>query len=373
MASNGFGTLFRITTWGESHGPAVGVVVDGCPAGVSLTVEEIDAALAQRAPGGSPYTSPRCESDRVQILSGLDDGITTGAPISMMIANEDVDSRPYVAMRHLLKPGHAHYSYLQKYGRFDFRGGGRASARETACRVAAGAVAKKLLAVEGIDLLAFITQIGPEEACIAADATIADLRRCRDTSALLCPDAAATERMIQRLEPQQAEGDSYGGVVSFYVAPMMVGIGEPIYQKLEAALAYAMMSIPATKGFEIGQGFAAAAMSGSQHNDSYVNNEGRIAPATNQAGGILAGISTGAPIYGRVAFKPTSSIRKAQQSVTTDGERVLFRLPEGSRHDPCVAIRAVPVVEAMAALVIVDALLLHQAKQQKVTNAPSAS
>lgn len=333
MGSNTFGTLFKITTWGESHGKSIGVVLDGCPAGLEITEKEINECLALRAPGNSPYTSPRKEEDAVQLLSGIFEGKTTGAPISMLIQNNNVDSSKYEPIKDLLRPGHANYTYLEKYGIFDYRGGGRASARETACRVAAGAIAKKFLINFGIEIKARIQQIGHLEE----------------------PDA-----IIALLEKTKADGDSVGGVVEFTVLGAPAGLGDPVYEKLEAKLAYAMMSLPASKGFEIGSGFNSARMKGSSHNDSFIQSTGKISTESNNAGGILGGISTGMPIVGRVAFKPASSIKKALKTVNTDGEDALFELPEGSRHDPCVAIRAVPVVEAMVALVIADAILLNR-------------
>lgn len=359
MASNSFGTIFKITTWGESHGKAVGVVIDGCPAGLPITNEEITAALAMRAPGRSPYTSPRNEEDQAEILSGVFEGKTTGAPICILIPNRDADPTKYEPIKDLLRPGHANYTYLEKYGVFDYRGGGRASARETACRVAAGAVAKKLLHHCHIDVVAYLKQIGPVEATIQAD-ELDRLRHDTYANGIFCPDPIAASKMITLLEKAKAEGDSLGGIIEFTTSSLPVGLGDPIYEKLEANLAHAMMSLPATKGFEIGSGFAAAVMAGSQHNDLFTQEEGMVRTRTNHAGGTLGGISTGMPLVGRVAFKPTSSIKKQQETLTTSGTAATFQIPSGSRHDPCVAIRAVPIVEAMAALVLADALLLNR-------------
>jgi chorismate synthase len=359
MASNSFGVIFRITTWGESHGRAVGVVIDGCPAGLAITDEEITAALAMRAPGRTPYTSPRQETDHAEILSGVFEGKTTGSPICILIPNHDADSSKYEPIKDLLRPGHANFTYLEKYRIFDYRGGGRASARETACRVAAGAVAKKLLHHYHIAITAYIKQIGPVEASVESD-EIDQLRTAIHANPLFCPDATAAAAMTALLEQAKKEGDSLGGVVEFVTSPLPIGLGDPVYEKLEANLAYAMMSLPATKGFEIGSGFAAAAMAGSQHNDLFLLEEGLVKTRTNHAGGTLGGISTGMPLIGRVAFKPASSIHHPQETLTTSGEITTFQLPTGSRHDPCVAIRAVPVVEAMAALVLADALLLNR-------------
>lgn len=359
MASNSFGTIFRITTWGESHGKAIGVVIDGCPAGLEIAEDELNAALALRAPGRNPYTSPRAETDGAEILSGVFEGKTTGAPISIIIPNKDVDSSKYEPIKELLRPGHANYTYLEKYGIFDYRGGGRSSARETACRVAAGAIAKKLLAHMDIQLTAYIKKIGTIEATIEVD-DVEHVRAATYQSAIFCPDPDASLAMAAALEKAKAEGDSLGGMVEFVILSVPPGVGDPLYEKLEANLAYAMMGLPATKGFEMGAGFESVAMSGSKHNDCFINDAMQVKTRTNHAGGTLGGISTGMPIVGRVAFKPTSSIMKPQETLTTKGKQATIELPSGSRHDPCVAIRAVPVVEAMAALVLVDAILLSR-------------
>lgn len=356
MAANSFGKVFQITTWGESHGKAIGVVIDGCPAGLELSEEEINLELEKRAPGKTPYTTPRKESDRAEILSGTFEGKTTGAPISILIRNLDQDSSKYTPIKDLLRPGHANFTYLEKYGIFDYRGGGRSSARETAARVAAGAVAKKLLAHFNISVVAYMKQIGKTE----AQNLPANLQEKTAVSPVFCPDEHAAAKMMQEIEAAKQEGDSLGGVIEFVGIGLPVGLGDPVYSKLEANLAFAMMSLPATKGFEMGSGFAGAAMKGSEHNDAFVNVDGKIVTKTNFAGGTLGGISTGMPLVGRVAFKPTSSIKKAQETVDLSGKKQEFLLPEGSRHDPCVAIRAVPIVEAMVALVLADALLLNR-------------
>lgn len=320
MASNSFGTLFRITTWGESHGKAIGVVIDGCPSGLALSEADIQAELDRRAPGKTPYTSPRKEPDIAHIYSGIFEGVTTGAPISIVIYNQDVDSSSY--QKEILRPGHAQFTYLEKYGIFDHRGSGRASARETACRVAAGAVAKKLLSHYNI----------------------------------ICSASLLTS--LEEVAAAQAKGDSIGGLVEFTAFGLPPGLGDPVYEKLPANLAKAMLSIPAAKGFEIGEGFASATMHGSEHNDIFEKKEGKITTRTNHAGGTLGGISTGLPLTGRVAFKPASSIPQTQESVKTNGDVTHLRLSPSARHDPCVAVRAVPVVEAMLALVLADALLM---------------
>lgn len=354
MASNSFGQLFRITTWGESHGKAVGVVIDGCPAGVEICEQEINEALAKRAPGKSQFTSPRKENDSAEIYSGVFEGKTTGTPIAIVIVNQDADSSKYEPIKNLLRPGHANYTYLEKYGCFDYRGGGRSSARETACRVAASVLAKKILQAHGVTVMSYIKSIGDVTADVQYDD---DLSGKTYQSPVHCPDQNAEMVIMERLDMARSEGDSLGGVVEFVALNLPVGLGDPIYEKIEANLAKAMLSIPASKGFEIGEGFAASTMFGSTHNDAYSPDK---KTTSNHAGGTLGGITTGMPLVGRVAFKPTSSIKKPQQTVDVDGNAEVFQLPEGSRHDPCVAIRAVAVVEAMTAIVLADALLLNR-------------
>lgn len=360
MASNSFGKIFNITTWGESHGKALGVVIDGCPAGLPINDDDINLELARRSPGQNPYTTPRTEKDKAEILSGIFEGKTTGAPISIMIYNRDADSSKYEPIKDLLRPGHANFTYLEKYRIFDYRGGGRSSARETVCRVAAGAIAKKFLETNRVEIIAYMQQIGN----IFAEVNMDDLKKeTIRSSSIFCPDSSAEKKMKSAIALAKEEGDSLGGGIVFLAKGVPVGLGDPVYEKIEANLAKAMMSIPATKGFEIGSGFSSISLQGSQHNDAFINKNGEITTATNHAGGTLGGITTGLPIYGRVAFKPTSSIMKKQQSVNIWGEEAEFQLPEGSRHDPCVAIRAVPIVEAMMALVIADALLLNRSAQ----------
>ena len=342
MAGNHFGKLFKIVTWGESHGPAIGVVIDGCPAGLELSADDINAELELRRPGGHAYTSPRREPDEAEILSGVFEGQTTGAPISILIWNRDAKSEAYVSLKDVLRPGHANFTYLKKFGIFDWRGGGRASARETATRVAAGAVAKKLLRHFEIELSASIQAVG---GCVQEH-----------------PRSKKISSEMQTVLEEVIEAkDSVGGVVQLVTTPLPVGLGEPVFEKLEAQLASAMLSIPASKGVEFGAGMAAAKMWGSEHNDGFdVDASGEPFLVTNHAGGTLGGLSCGTPLVMRVAFKPTSSIGKEQQSVSLEGEKVAVTQPEGARHDPCVAIRAVPVVEAMAALVLADHVLLNR-------------
>lgn len=358
MASNSFGTLLRMTTWGESHGKAVGVVIDGCPAGISLASSDIQVALNKRSPGKSPYTSSRKEEDQAEILSGVFEGQTTGTPISILIPNRDVTNQSYESCKRMLRPGHATFTYEEKYGIVDYRGGGRASARETACRVAAGAIANKILQKSGIQLIAYVQQIGSIQANLTKG-SMEDLKKAVENDLLFCPDTHASHRMEDLLRQVKEEGDSLGGIVACIIQPVQSGLGDPVYNKLEAMLASAMMSIPGSKGFEIGSGFQAVSMRGSEHNDLFIL-EGMIQTQTNHAGGVLGGISSGMPIVVRVAFKPTSSIGKQQSTITRSGEKTTFQVENPSRHDPCIAIRAVPVVEAMAALVLADAILMHR-------------
>ncbi|MBN4066582.1 chorismate synthase [Simkania negevensis] len=358
MASNSFGKIFRFSTWGESHGPAIGAVIDGCPAGLPLNEEEINIALARRAPGKNAYTSARKEADRAQILSGLFDGVTTGAPITIMINNVDADPSKYEATKHLFKPGHANYTYLKKYGVFEYRGGGRASGRETACRVAVGAVAKKLLARQGITVCSYIKAIHTVEADIV-NFNLDLLANIIHSSPIYCPDAKAAAKMMKEIERAKEAGDSLGGVVEAVAEGLPVGLGDPIYDKLEARLAYAMMGLPATKGFEVGKGFAMSTMRGSEANDLFYQEGGDVKTRTNHQGGVQGGISNGMPIVVRVAFKPPSSIAIPQKTIDIEGNEALFQQPKGSRHDPCIAIRAVPVVEAMLTITLADALLVN--------------
>jgi len=364
MASNQFGRIFRITTWGESHGKAVGVVIDGCPAGLPITEEEVSLELSYRSPGRNSFVSPRKEPDRAEIYSGVFEGHTTGAPISIVIPNLDQDSAKYEPIKDLLRPGHANYTYKEKYGVFDHRGGGRASGRETACRVAAGAIAKKLIMSFGIELAAYISQIGNISIGDLGDEEVDSLREKALESPLFCPDEEATREMLLALEQVKAEGDSLGGVVELRGEGLPVGLGDPVYERIDANLAKALMSVPACKGVEIGSGFASAEMKGSFHNDLFEKSiEGKVITKTNHGGGIQAGISNGMPLVMRAAFKPSSSIQKSQETLNEKKEKKTLTLPEGSRHDPCVAIRAVPVVEAMGALVIADTLLMNRSAQ----------
>lgn len=361
MASNSFGTVFKMTTWGESHGKAIGVVIDGCSAGVDLQDSMINDELFWRKPGVKSFTSPRREQDKAEILSGVFNGKTTGAPISIIIWNHDFNSQHYEPVQHLLRPGHANYTYIKKYGCFDHRGGGRASARETACRVAAGAVAKKILSDVKISVVAYLKSVGSVQSNFRlSDVDGCALQKLVRKSPLFCPDPQATEQMQAVLTDALQEKDSVSGVVEAVAFNVPVGWGDPIYEKLEANLAKAMLSLPASKGFEIGEENVGANIRGSQHNDLFYAEEGKIGLLSNHAGGTLGGISNGMPIIIRVRFKPTSSIGQCQSTVNLQGQPDILSFPEGSRHDLCLAIRAVPVVEAMFALVLVDAMLMNR-------------
>ncbi len=343
-------------TWGESHGRAIGAVIDGCPSGLEIGAEDIQAELFFRQ-GGKPYTTPRKEADVVEILSGVFEGKTTGAPISVIIYNQDKDPSKYSPIQEVLRPGHANFTYLEKYGIFDYRGGGRASGRETACRVAAGAIAKKILRHYGIDFLSYIQQIGEVKAKIPDQVTKTQIWQ----TPLLCPDVAAALQMETALLSAIEQKDSLGGVIECIFTGLPIGLGDPVYEKLEANLAKAMLSIPACKGVEFGAGFRSSSMKGSEHNDLFhLSPQNTIETQSNHAGGLLGGISTGMPLKFRCAMKPTSSIQISQPSLNLQKQPTLLQMPEGSRHDPCLALRAVAVVEAMAALVIVDAIFMNR-------------
>jgi chorismate synthase len=356
---NTFGHLFRVTTFGESHGGGVGVVVDGCPPRLALKVEEIQAELDRRRPGQSKITTPRQEQDRCEILSGVFDGQTLGTPIALLVRNQDTRPQDYSQMASTYRPSHADATYDAKYGIRNYQGGGRSSARETIGRVAAGAIAKKILQqVAGVDIIGYVQRIQDIEANI--DPNQVDLDQVESTI-VRCPDPEAAQRMIDRIEAVRDQGDSIGGVVECVARQVPVGLGSPVFDKLEADLAKGMMSLPASKGFEIGSGFAGTLLTGSQHNDEfYTDATGTLRTRTNRSGGTQGGISNGENIIIRVAFKPTATIRKAQNTVTNTGEATV--LAAKGRHDPCVLPRAVPMVEAMAALVLCDHLLRHQSQ-----------
>ncbi len=352
MAGNSFGQFFRITTFGESHGPAIGVVVDGCPAGLDFDLAFIQQQMDRRRPGQSALTTDRNEADRVEVLSGVFDGKTTGTPIAMLLRNADQRSKDYDALKEVYRPSHADYTYEARYGFRDHRGGGRSSARETAARVAAGALAQLLLRTVGVQVQAYVSAVGPVE--LQKSASELDLSLI-DGNAVRCPDpetAAAMEVLITQLK---AEGDSVGGVISCVASGVPAGWGEPVFDKLEADLAKAMLSINAVKGFEVGSGFATSKGRGSAFNDAFVLEEGKVRTRTNHSGGIQGGISNGEDITFRVGFKPVATIAQKQQTLTRSGEAT--ELQAQGRHDPCVVPRAVPIVEAMAALVLADHML----------------
>jgi chorismate synthase len=354
MAGNTFGSLFRITTFGESHGAAVGVVIDGCPPRIPLAVEEIQRELDRRRPGQSAITTQRREPDTVEIVSGLHEGLTLGTPLTMLVRNQDMRSGDYEEMRTKFRPSHADYTYKTKFGIRAWQGGGRASARETVGRVAAGAVARKVLASAGrpVDVVAWVERVADIEAAVDAGTVT---REAVDANIARCPEAATAERMIARIDEARKAGDSLGGVVAAVARGVPVGWGEPVFDKLEADLAKAMLSLPASKGFEIGSGFAGTLLTGSQHNDPFYDAGGRVRTRTNRSGGVQGGISNGEDIFVRVAFKPTATILREQETVDEDGHDTTIKAR--GRHDPCVLPRAVPIVEAMLSLVLADHFL----------------
>ncbi|MDH3711403.1 MAG: chorismate synthase [Cyclobacteriaceae bacterium] len=352
---NSFGQLFRITTFGESHGPGIGVVIDGCPAGLPIEEDSIQRQLDRRRPGQSKITTQRKEADQFQLLSGVFEGKSTGTPIALMIWNQDAKSKDYSHIAEKYRPSHADYTYQEKYGIRDYRGGGRSSARETAARVAAGAIAMKLLEPLGIVIDAFVSQVGTVR--LDEDYTKLDLSTI-ENNIVRCPHQATAEKMIALIEETRKAGDSIGGVVGAVIRGVPVGWGEPVFNKLHAQLGHAMLGINAVKGFEYGSGFAGVQMKGSQHNDQFEKIKGRISTTTNYSGGIQGGISNGADIYFNVAFKPVATIMKDQTSVDQSGAATVVK--GKGRHDPCVVPRAVPIVEAMAALVLADAYLMNK-------------
>jgi chorismate synthase len=355
---NSFGKIFRITTFGESHGPAIGVVIDGCPAGLALDVEFIREQLSRRRPGQSRITTQRREDDEVQILSGVFDGITTGTPIAMLIENKDQRSKDYSHIAESFRPSHADYTYQVKYGVRDYRGGGRSSARETAARVAAGAVARLFLRSLGVSIDAYVSRVGD---VVAPSYHTLDLSRT-DDNIVRCPHEETAQRMIALIDQVRHERDTIGGVVTCVIRDTPPGLGEPVFDKLHAQLGKAMLGINAVKGFEYGSGFAGVSMRGSQHNDEFYNDGTRIRTRTNHSGGIQGGISNGEDIYFNVAFKPVATLMQDQRSVDKEGKEVV--VSGKGRHDPCVVPRAVPIVEAMAALVLADFVL--RAKSNKM-------
>jgi chorismate synthase len=348
---NSYGTLFKISTFGESHGPAIGVIIDGCPAGLQIDEVFIQSELSRRKPGQSKITTQRKEDDTFKILSGVFEGQSTGAPIALVIENQDQRSKDYSHIQNTFRPSHADYTYETKYGVRDYRGGGRSSARETAARVAAGAVAKLVLKKFDIDINGFVSQVGDLK---SPPYTQLDLSKTED-NIVRCPDSATAQKMIALIDQVRLDRDTIGGVVTCVIKNTPVGLGEPVFDKLHAELGKAMLSINAVKGFEYGSGFAGVELRGSQHNDEFVNESGRIRTKTNHSGGIQGGISNGEDIYFNVAFKPVATIMQDQKSVDKEGNETT--VSGKGRHDPCVVPRAVPIVEAMAALVLADFLL----------------
>lgn len=355
---NSFGHLFKVTTFGESHGTAIGGIIDGCPAGIELNLEEIQRQLDRRKPGQSKIVTQRKESDTVEFLSGIFEGKSTGTPIAFVIKNQDQRSKDYSHIAETFRPSHADYTYQSKYGWRDYRGGGRSSARETASRVVAGAVAQQVLKQKGIHLWAYVSQVGSIQLNQSPQEVTPDLI---DTNVVRCPDENTAAQMEELILKIKKEGDTIGGVVSCFIQGAPVGLGEPVFDRLNAELAKAMFSINAVKGFELGSGFSSVTMKGSEHNDEfYTDEDGRIRTKTNFSGGIQGGISNGEPIYFKVAFKPVATLIQKQNTVNLKGDTV--EMMGKGRHDPCVVPRAVPIVEAMAALVILDYYLIRQSQ-----------
>ena len=353
MAGSTFGNIFKMTTWGESHGEGLGVVIDGVPAGITVDTGFIQAMMDRRKPGNSKFSTPRSEADEIHILSGVFEDKTTGTPISMMVRNTSQRSKDYSEIASYYRPGHADYCFDEKYGFRDYRGGGRSSGRETLSRVAAGAVAKLFLKEQGININAYTRAIGP----VSIDEAAFDPAEVFDNE-LCMPDKVAYEKAAEDLKECMAQGDSAGGIIECVIDGVMPGLGEPVFDKLDAMLAHAIFSIGAVKGFEIGEGFNAASLQGSENNDEFCMKEGKVDKLTNHSGGILGGISDGSPIIFRAAVKPTPSISKMQRTVNKNGEEIEISVK--GRHDPVIVPRAVVVVEAMAAMVIADAVLMNR-------------
>ncbi|RXF68568.1 chorismate synthase [Arcticibacter tournemirensis] len=361
MAGNTFGQLFRITTFGESHGEAIGVIIDGCPSNVEIDLEFIQGELDKRKPGQSKITTQRKESDTAKILSGVFGGKSTGTPIAMVIPNEDQRSKDYDHNKDIFRPSHADYTYQAKYGNRDYRGGGRSSARETAARVAAGAVARLFLKQKGIEIFAHVSSAGAIDAPNLPSGSLTELLEIRESNIVRCADTATANEMIELIDGIRKQGDTIGGKISCIIRNCPVGLGEPVFDKLHADLGKAMLSINAVHGFEYGSGFAGSEMRGSEHNDIFIAPEGDapVTTLTNFSGGIQGGISNGMDIMFRVAFKPIATIMQSQQTIDKDGNAA--EIKGKGRHDPCVVPRAVVIVEAMAALVIADHLLRQEA------------
>jgi len=355
MAGNTFGNIFRLTTFGESHGSAIGGVIDGCPAGLEIDTDFIQKELDRRRPGQSEITTPRDEKDKVEMLSGIFEGKTTGTPIAFIIYNKDQNPKDYDHLKNLYRPSHADFTYDKKYGIRDYRGGGRSSARETAARVVGGSIAKFILQTQNINIQAYVSQIG--HVILEKDYPSLNLE-LTEKSAVRCPDEKISDEMINLIEKLKSEGDSTGGTITCVIKEVSPGIGEPVFDKLHADLAKAMLSINAVKGFEYGSGFKSASMKGSEHNDTFIKEGDRITTETNYSGGIQGGISTGQDIYFRVAFKPVATIMSEQMTIDKNGNKQ--KLKGKGRHDVCIVPRAVPIVESMAALVIADHFLRNK-------------
>jgi chorismate synthase len=354
MAGNSFGQLFKISTYGESHGVGIGVIIDGCPPSIEIDLDFLKAEMIRRKPGQSKIVTQRQENDEVEIQSGIFEGKTTGTPIHLFIKNEDQRSKDYNHIANKYRPSHADFVYDSKYGFRDFRGGGRASARETAARVAAGAISKMILKKYGIQISAFVSQVGS----ISYEFDTNNIKHSEEINEVRCPDQTVADRMIELIKQIKKEGDTIGGQVTCFITGVPIGLGEPVFDKLHADLGKAMLSINAAKGFEYGSGFSSIHLKGSEHNDVFENVNGKIVTKTNNSGGIQGGISNGMPIFFNVAFKPVATIIPEQESVDSEGNLTVI---EGKgRHDPCVVPRAVPIVEAMAALVILDHLLRNK-------------
>jgi len=354
---NSFGKLFTITTWGESHGGAVGVVIDGCPSQLEITAEEIQQELDRRRPGQSDIVTPRKETDTVHIFSGIFQGKTLGTPISLLVWNKDANSKAYDHLKDVFRPSHADYTYQKKYGIRDWQGGGRSSARETIGRVAAGAIAKKYLQQHAsIDCIAYVSQIHTIQANINRDTiTLTDV----ESNPVRCPDTKTAKKMESAIKKARQDGNSLGGIVECVIRNVPAGLGEPVFDKIKADLAKAMMSLPATMGFDIGSGFSSISMTGSEHNDPFYMDNNTVKTSSNFSGGTQGGITNGEDIYFRVAFKPTATIFKEQQTITNFHKEQ--SLQAKGRHDPCVIPRAVPIVESMANLVLIDHYLRQKA------------
>lgn len=365
MAGNTFGQLFRITTFGESHGKAIGVVIDGCPPNIEIDIDFIQSELDKRKPGQSRITTQRKESDTAQILSGVFEGRTTGTPLTLLIPNEDQRSKDYDHNKDIFRPSHADYTYLAKYGIRDHRGGGRSSARETAARVAAGAIAKLILKQTGIEIFAHVSSAGPINAPNLPTQDLQELRNIRESNIVRCADPTTANEMIELIDAVRKQGDTIGGKISCVIRNCPAGLGEPVFDKLHAELGKAMLSINAVHGFEYGSGFAGSEMRGSEHNDIFIppTDEKPVTTLTNFSGGIQGGISNGMDIIFRVAFKPIATIMKVQPTIDKEGKAA--EIQGRGRHDPCVVPRAVVIVEAMAALVVADYLLRQEVYRTK--------